>query len=202
MEQAWAAASFRLNSLKDEFKLLSMTMDDPAEDLGEYGRGYARSRLWEAYADRGRGGVCLVFDKGVAAASIPNQLRQIGRTAHGPVKYRNERLFREIFVDLGQALKGDLDRIADEKLARHMDSLFLTKNTEWASEREYRFIVQSDEEYVSVDVSKSLVGIWLGPETPKEAFHAVRNFARRADVAIAKLQWWNNAPLLVGIARD
>jgi hypothetical protein len=201
VDQAWAAASSRLNSLKDEFKLLSMTMDDPAEDEGEYGRGYARSHLWEAYADRGRG-VCFVFDKEVATALVPNQLQQIGRTAHGPVTYRNERLFREIFVDLSEALKGDLDRIADEKLARHMDSLFLTKNTEWASEREYRFIVQSDEQYVSVDVSESLVGICLGPETPKQAFHAVRHFARHADVAIAKLLWWNNDPLLVGIARN
>jgi hypothetical protein len=51
-----------VNALKDRFKLLALTMDDP-HDATVYGRGFARSRLWEAYGDRGRG-VCLVFEKG------------------------------------------------------------------------------------------------------------------------------------------
>jgi hypothetical protein len=201
VDQAWAAADARLNALKDEFKLLSMTMDDPANEEGEYGRGYARSRLWEAYAGRG-GGVCLTFDKSTAIASISEQLKRVGRSENGPVTYRNDELFREIFVDLGDALKGDVNRIADEKLATHMKALFLTKNAEWESEREYRFIVQSELPYVEVDVSDSLMGVCLGPETPKDAFYAIRYFAREADIAIGKLLWWNNRPLLVGIARD
>src|SRR4051812_18455487 len=52
-----AEGTGRLNELKDRFKLLAMTMDDP-EDPTVYGRGFARSRLWETYGDRGRG-VCL-----------------------------------------------------------------------------------------------------------------------------------------------
>jgi Protein of unknown function (DUF2971) len=201
VEQAWAAANERLNRLKREFKLLSLTMDDPADET-EYGRGYARSRLWQEYAGRGRG-VCLTFHKQTMIESLADQLSSFQRSAHGEVDYRNGRLFQEIFVDLGEALKGDLEAVANQKVATHLEALFLTKNTEWASEHEYRFIVRAEpEEEVFVNVSDSLVGVCLGPEAPQEAFYAIRHFAREGEVAIGKLLWWNNQPLLVGIARD
>jgi hypothetical protein len=200
VERAWADANLRLNTLRRRFKLLSFTEDD-LETPGEYGRGYSRSRLWESYADGGAG-VCLALHKETAANEVRPQVEELGRSTDGSVVYKNARLFEEIFVDLGEAVRGDLDRIADEKLATHMDALFLTKNTEWQSESEYRFIVECEPEFVYVDVPESLVGVCLGPETPDTALEAIRYFAREKTLAIGKLLWMNNEPLLVGITRD
>jgi hypothetical protein len=104
-------------------------------------------------------------------------------------------------IDLKEALDGDLDAIAEKIAEQHMDPLFLTKNTEWESEHEYRFIVQSTSEYESVDVSDSLAAVCLGPATPKEARHAVGLFGSQYGLGVGLLQWRNNDPTLVGLPR-
>jgi hypothetical protein len=203
MNRAQADATRRLNDLKSQFKLVSFTQDDP-ESLtpGEYGRGYARSRLWELYAGLGRG-VCLTFNKQVAIDELVLQLERLGAVRHGPVRYDNRPLSREIFFDLETLLKGRYDEAEESMLRNYMDELFLTKNTEWSSESEYRFIVRTpDENPVFVDVSGSLYGLVLGPETPKQYFPALRELSKASHLAIAQLMWWNNKPMLVGIALE
>jgi hypothetical protein len=201
MARAWTEVSTRLNSLKDRFKLLSFTQDEADQDIldGQWGRGYCRSRLWELYANGGRG-LCLVFHKQTAVEEILPQLETLGRAHHGSVLYSNKRLFEEIFVDLGEALKGNIDTIVEEKLARHMDALFLTKNVEWQSENEYRFIVETaDDAPVHVDVTNSLVGVCMGPLTPREYFPSIRTLCEAAHLSLGQLMWWNNDPLLIGV---
>jgi hypothetical protein len=78
--------------------------------------------------------------------------------------------FEELFA-------GDVDAIADRIAEQHLEKLFLTKNTEWESEREYRFIVRSPAEYEYVDVSNALVAVCRGPESARESEHALRYFA-------------------------
>jgi Protein of unknown function (DUF2971) len=203
MNRAQADATRRLNDLKSQFKLVSFTLDDP-ESLtpGEYGRGYARSRLWELYAGLGRG-LCLAFDKQATIDELLPQLEALGAVRHGSVRYANRPLSREIFFDLELLLKGRYDEAEERMLSNYMEDLFLTKNTEWSSESEYRFVVRTpDENPVFVDISNSLYGIVLGPETPKQYFPAIRELCNSSNLAVAQLMWWNNKPMLVGIALD
>lgn len=104
IQRGWVEATRKLTDLQSRFKLLSFTQDDPATE-GEYGRGYARSRLWEAYGDVGRG-VCLALDKAAAIEEIVPQLQALGQTHHGPVQYWNQALGREIQLDLNSAMEG------------------------------------------------------------------------------------------------
>jgi len=76
--RGYAVTAARLNLLRDEFKLLSLTTDSESAEEGVYGRGFARSRLWEAYAGRGSG-VCIVLRKQEALEVIPPQLEALGR---------------------------------------------------------------------------------------------------------------------------
>jgi Protein of unknown function (DUF2971) len=197
--RAWAAAEARVNVLRDEFKLLSFTMDedDPTWEAGPYGRGFARSRLWEQYA-RGGSGVCLVLRKDEALRAIPPQLAAAGTGTDGPVLYENARLATEIAMSYDEILSADLDAIADRIANSYLDRLFLVKNTEWQSEREYRFIVRSASEYEYVDVSTALVAVCRGPECPADAEHALRHFAAERDLAIGIVRWDNNWPMLIG----
>jgi hypothetical protein len=189
----YAEAVLRLNLLRDEFKLLSLTLDGEDVAEGTYGRGFARSRLWELYAGGGSG-VCLVLRKDEAVRVITQQLEALGCAGHGPVRYVNEPthvmfMFEELFA-------GDVDKIADRIAAEHLEKLFLTKNTEWQSEREYRFVVRSRAEYEYVDVSGALVAACRGPESVDESEHALRYFANEFGLAIGHVQWNHNVPIL------
>jgi hypothetical protein len=196
-QRGYAESSARLNLLRAEFKLLSTTLDSDRPDEGVFGRGFARSRLWEAYAGRGSG-ICLVLRKDDALRQLPEQLQTLGRVAHGAVRYQNAPINREIMFNIGEILAGDLDAIADRIAATHLDELFLTKNTEWESEREYRFIVRSPRQYDYVDIADCLHAVCRGPESARTADHTLRHFAKELEIGIGHVEWRNNSPMLIG----
>jgi len=189
-------ASVRLNLLRNEFKLLSFTTDSPNPDEGEYGRGFSRSRLWESYASNGTG-ICLVLRKNTAVEAITRQLDAAGTSAHGPVVYANGPTHAEIMLHF-EEIFGDLDVLAERIATRHLEKLFLTKNTEWESEREYRFVVRTPNAYEYVDVSASVVAMIRGPGSAREAEHALRYFAAELGIGLGFVQWNDNEPMLLG----
>jgi Protein of unknown function (DUF2971) len=200
MSRGQAEAAQGLAALKNQFKLLSFTQDD-AESAApdEYGRGYARSHLWERYSSVGRG-VCLVLRKDEAITEIASLLKRLGLEHHGPVAYRNQRLSTEIFFELEPILAGRYAEAEEAKLGQYMEDLFFTKNVEWSSEREYRFVVRTEDAApVFVAVAQSLQGVCLGPETPKQYYPALHELCTAAGIATTKLIWWNNDPILVNI---
>jgi hypothetical protein len=195
--QGIAASSAQANLLRDEFKLLSLTTDRDDNAEGKYGRGFAKSRLWETYANRGTG-VCLVLRKDTAVSSIPPRLARLGRQAHGPVVYRNTPIHTEVMFHFEDVLSGEVNAAAERIAENHLEKLFLTKNTEWASESEYRFVVRSKAAFEFVDVSDSLVAVCRGPSSAREAEHALRHFANELDLALGFVQWDHNDPILLG----
>jgi hypothetical protein len=142
--------------------------------------------------------VCLVLRKDEAASVITPQLEALGRAAHGRVRYANEPTHTNVMFSFEELFAGDVDAIADRIAEQHLEKLFLTKNTEWESEREYRFIVRSPAEYEYVDVSNALVAVCRGPESARESEHALRYFANEFGVAIGYVEWDHNAPRLLG----
>jgi DUF2971 family protein len=192
-----AVVSARLNLLRDEFKLLSLTIDSEHADEDVYGRGFARSRLWEEYAGGGSG-VCLVLRKDEALRAIPPQLDALGRAAHDAVHYVNGPIHTDIMINFQEIFSGQVDAAADRIAKNYLKKLFLTKNTEWESEREYRFVVRSPAKYEYVDVSSSLAAVCRGPESARDADHALRHFANELDIAIGFVQWDHNDPMLLG----
>jgi len=104
----------------------------------------------------------------------------------------------EYHVSFEELFAGDVDVIADRIAEQHLEKLFLTKNTEWESEREYRFVVRSPAEYEHVNVSQALVAVCRGPESAREAEHALRYFADEFGLAIGYVEWDHNDPRLLG----
>jgi hypothetical protein len=197
LARAWDRQSDRLNMLLNEFKLLSFTTDSECDE-GTYGRGFARSRLWDAYAQRGSG-VCLVLRMEAALRVIPPQLEAVGQPTHGRVRYENVPTHGEIMFHFEEML-GDLEAAADRIASNptYVEKLFLTKNTEWDSEREYRFIVRSSSDYEYVDISEALIAVCRGFASVPEADHALRHFVNELDIGLGVVQWFNNTPTLLG----
>ena len=92
----------------------------------------------------------------------------------------------------------DLDLLAERIASRHLDKLFFTKNTEWESEREHRFVVRSPNEYEYVDVSRALMAVVRGPESAADSEYVLGLVARELDIALGHFLWDHNDPILVG----
>ena len=199
--EAWTRAAVKAgehaNALRDQFKLLSLTTDAENSATDIFERGFARSRLWELYADRGRG-ICLVLNRDSAISSISQQLASLGQADHGLVRYRNESLSRAVSLTISS--DNDVDEIANRIVESHMHSLFLTKNKEWESEREYRFIVRTHQQHEYVAIRESLAAVVLGPDA-REAQFVMRLVASELDIGLGWLEWNNNNPHLIGLPR-
>jgi hypothetical protein len=63
-----------------------------------------------------------------------------------------------VMFSFAELFTGNVDASADRIAEQHLEKLFMTKNTEWESEREYRFVVRSPAEYEYVDVSGLAIG--------------------------------------------
>ena len=88
LEDANLDVNERLNDVvKHEFKLLSLTADRSGSEDGQFGRGYARPRMWDQYAE-GHRGVCLMFSEQELTETISRQLHDFRWSQHGLVHYR------------------------------------------------------------------------------------------------------------------
>jgi hypothetical protein len=186
-----------LNGLKRSCRLLALTQDDPDSPTSDdYGRGFARPRLWEQYGGA-HTGICLSFDRDALIGSMDAAFSGELFFRHGAVDYRDERLFRELIFDSAVLAEGvDLPSVVTDHLEKHWQSLFFTKLTDWASEHEYRFLVRrADFDPMYVDISDSLRSICMGPETSSSYFPSLAAFCEPHSISIRRLVWRNNEPL-------
>lgn len=142
-----------------------------------------------------------MLDRVIATESIASQLGRLGRCEHGLVRYKNESLHLPTTLQIGQDF--NVDSVADQIADKYLHDLFLTKNTEWESEREYRFIVRTQNQYEYVGIDDSLVAMILGPEAATEARWSAQWIARLAanqlGLGLGLLEWHNNDPWLIGL---
>jgi hypothetical protein len=200
-ELAYFQANERIGSLRLTSKLLSFSTD---ADAGSYrgtawnfGRGWARARMWEQYADSGRG-VCLVFDHGVLEPFVLEQLQELDpRSLAGPVKYRQEGLAGEDAADLRPAPGQSGEELVEQHLEQFMTILFLTKLLDWESEHEYRFVQPSYDDVESfVRYGDALTAVVLGHEFPDWQRSGALEAADRAAISVFKLRWDLSKPEL------
>ena len=197
----YTEASLRLNLLRDEFKLLSLTLDRDDTEEGACGRGFARSRLWELYAGRGSG-VCLVLRKSEAVGANRGATREARprRARSSALQERPDAHERHVLVRGTVRRRRQRDRGSNRRAIPRQ--ALSTKNSEWESEHEYRFIVRSPAEYEYVDISGALTAACRSPESVADAEHALHYFAKELGIAIGYLEWNHNDPILLGRPLD
>lgn len=192
--------SRHVNELKRTCRLLALTRDDPDATTGDYGRGFARPRLWEQYGGA-HTGVCLCFDRDALIGSMDAAFSGELFFRHDAVEYRDERLDRELDFDAAVLAEGvDLPSVVAQHLEKHWQSLFFTKLTDWASEHEYRFLVRrADFDPMYIGISDSLRSICVGPDTSGSYFPSLAALCEPHSISMRKLVWWNNVPRTVRI---
>jgi hypothetical protein len=154
-------------------RLLALTLDASNGYEGSassFGRGWARARMWEQYAE-GHRGVCLVFARDELTERIQESLvaQSLPTPYHRKVDYTEEGPAGAIpRIDLEEFLEGNIEESAVASFVEaHHDPLFFLKTLDWASEHEYRFVVTAPaHEYVRVAFGDALKAVIVGEKFP------------------------------------
>ena len=169
-------------------------------------RGWGRARMWEQYANQHKGAV-LVFDLNELCYAMDDGRK----TEHGevfstsPVTYQDRRLKIPMqgVYDSIEAIAEAVDNLSTSGKA--IGDLFYVKNTDWASESEFRILVMYGEQAALANLGKplfiaylsSLRAIVLGEKWVDVDWllgAAAQRGLIRSDVT--RCSWDNGAPVL------
>jgi Protein of unknown function (DUF2971) len=164
-------------------------------------RGWARARMWHQYASE-HTGACLVFDRTELLESVDNRIphQQGDLFTWGKVAYRDQALTIPLSVpmlaDVG--VEAALDNLSVRQGA--VEHLYLTKNTDWESEQEFRIVVirwnvgdKSVDEPIDVAFGNALRAVVFGDRFTGDI---VAMLADRPDVDALRCRWGDGVPLL------
>jgi hypothetical protein len=194
LEAVHGGINARVNAvLKQQFKLLSFTQDpDNAANGGEglFGRGYARPRMWEQYAE-GHRGICLLFSYERLIDVVDAQLASQPWSYRGEVRYRSmtDGLRADPQLVLERLTPDVLDAAAEELVADLLPDLFFEKFDDYASEQEYRFVTRAEQRFVHVQYGSALRGVVMGAEFPSEELAPLLLQCAEAGAALLRMEW-------------
>jgi hypothetical protein len=164
-------------------------------------RGWARARMWQQYAKK-HTGACLAFDRTGLLEAIDEQLLHHDGDLFfwGRVEYQDQPLTIPLrvpdLVDIG--IEKALDDLQTRKgTAQH---LYMTKNTDWESEQEFRIVVvrwnvpKSEANVpIKIDFRGCLKAIVLGEHF---AGDIATLLGTRTGVDVLRCWWGDGVPLL------
>jgi hypothetical protein len=180
-------------------KVLSMTIDASAYegDAEIFGRGYARARMWEQYAEAHRG-VCLMFRREDFERRALAELR-----ARSPNSWASAVNYtqRGILENPAATLMANNNpgtpaaRMVDKHVQQQYDWIFFTKLLDWESEHEYRFIESSmDDGYSHVEIGDTLSKIIVGHGFPDWQMPGFYGWCDRIGAQPWRMSWDRSRP--------
>lgn len=181
---------------KNKFKVICFTKNVNEENIVN---GYSKSRMWSQYGDDNKG-VCLVFDKNELEKSVQDiYINEEEKIVTGSVYYQNEYGMRNSSrnVDISNLNKYGPERIAFNHLKNYYEELFLTKNSDYRDENEYRIIVMMQREIqLFLSITNSLKGIILGDNCSMGYYPIFKQFMKEKNIFVKKLFWSDWRPCI------
>lgn len=198
--------------LKNDWRIACFVSDPPSaafnspDRLGAeqmqamHDRGHSRPRMWAQYADNHKG-ACLVFDKAALATQFAELGARMGlEVLSGPVEYENVRVAPRLELgafcaDMNGVRRFGLEEASRRHARQFWRELFLTKNTDWSAEYEFRWLLNGKSEGdLFVPIGGTLRGVLVGSEFPEALEAPVRDCAGALDVKLARMDWSNGIP--------
>jgi hypothetical protein len=187
------------NEFKRHTKLLALSTDAPhgfEHPAAEpFGKGWARTRMWERYAEAHRG-VCLAFRADRLKERVTEQLKAQGaeRVLDDRVYYRETGLhgaIHSLSLGLDDFTAEGVERALSDHFDRHGETLFFTKTLEWATEFEYRFVAYTRDSpgYTFVDFDDALAQVFAGDQFPAIEIPGLFAFCEALDVEPRQFRW-------------
>ena len=195
LEESHGAINGYVNKiLKQEFKVLCLTQDPPRPSAvgdGLFGRGYARPRMWEQYAERHRG-VCLLFSYEELTETVVEQLAGLSWSRQGEVRYRSmtEGLSQDPHIPFERLSSEPIEKVAEELVDDLAPQLFFEKFDDYASEQEYRFVARDHRtRFLYVRFKSALRALVLGAEFPPEEMTPLLFRCAEVGAALLRIEW-------------
>lgn len=182
----------------------------PLPDAGGgclFHRGWARARMWDQYAEKHEG-ACLVFNKLALIEAIDKQIPHASGDLFfcGNVEYRDQP--RTIPLKVGDLVNAGIAEVLDnlrvlEGAAHH---LYMTKNTDWQSEQEYRIVVvrwdvaaAEENRPLAIDFRDALRAVVLGEHYAGDVEALL---GARSGVDVLRCWWGDGVPMLAWPVTD
>lgn len=181
-------------------KVLCLTRDRTATDeIGLHARGWARARMWSQYA-ADHAGCCLILDAEALRGRV-NDSAGDASWFHGAVNYADRAVAGSdgiLSFSLELLRERGVETVANEYIESHWSSLFFTKNTDWQSEEEFRFVILDDKSEHWIDIRDCLRGVVVGSEFPNTELSVLPGRLERLGLdrlPVAHLSWHNGSPI-------
>jgi hypothetical protein len=187
--------------LRESVHLLCLSEDRPNRDGidGRYGNGPRRARMWAQYAGN-HTGVCLVFDKErlIEAADEQFPTSRDRSLLHQPVQYLAENEHPRMPMLHVPGAEQDLREVIEAMVRDHADELFFTKDWDWMSESEYRFLLRGEtNEIEEFDVSDALEAVIAGQQFHRVYKPGLWKLCQEIGVDALEIQWQTGPPMVV-----
>ena len=203
-EDALERAYFEFHRLAaeifDQAHPLALTVDAAYPWPDElFGRGWARARMWEQYAEAHKG-VCLMFDRERLTEYVSSDLhRQLNaRPYEKPVEYTPSG--GELTLNLGEFPTPVPADFVRKYIEDNHHELFFKKTLDWETEHEYRFAATAPlGKPLYADYGDALVGIIVGEKFPDWQHASAIESAHQVGLEPQLMLWENNHPVPVAL---
>jgi hypothetical protein len=187
------------NRLKETCKLICLSEDAMGEShTGEFARGYARPRMWAHYGDNHRG-VCLIFDRDQLHEHLLPTLTELGEVFSDSVAYRDAPIpTRALTLSINAILDQGIERVLDALVASYWRELFFTKACDWATEREFRYLVRTHTEGPAfVSIEGAMRAVCIGDAVSDVYEPSLHALCAENGLDLCKINWHNGKPIIV-----
>jgi hypothetical protein len=202
-----AEAQHLVGDIRAQMRIVCLTMDAGGyedDQIRAFGRGYARARMWEHYAD-GHRGVCLAFSATCMTQTFFGAVQRFGAAYCGPVRYTHGgfAVSPARLIDASTLAEGDPAMLLTRHVMRHHEHLWALKLSDWDSEYEYRFVAfmpaASLNEPIHVPFAHCLQAIILGECFDPQFLERARALATSMGVRLCRLEWDSGRPSICAV---
>lgn len=189
----------KINEIKlREWKVLCVSMNHPQQEKHDnpFYLGNCRPTMWAHYGENHKG-ICLKLNGKMLDYRIKELKSKKGCSVFsGKVKYNDFDLLKPIFFHANfEQLSQDLNQEARNHLKDHYKEYFLLKARDWIMEREFRWIIFSEEdapEYISIE--GLIDGVTIGGNYPKEDILLIKKLCHELGIEPTGMNWRQGIP--------
>ncbi|MGC1375902.1 MAG: DUF2971 domain-containing protein [Anaerolineales bacterium] len=169
--------------------------DNPKQEIEHSQYGVARPSMWAHYAGN-HSGVCIVFDGKKLDENIRNELKdKQTEIFHGFVRYDYEKSTSWIKVIPSE---GSTHKKIDEirsSMIKNYDENFLYKSPDWKSEREFRWLIQSqDTSEIFVSIENAIKAVIVGVDFDEVYEPSLKILCEQLGIPAGRIRWENGVP--------
>jgi hypothetical protein len=185
----------------EEWQILCMTchnnpsyifiVADPITEIDHSRYGFSHSRIWAQYGENQRG-VCLIFDGRKLEENLQKKSGNDFKIKHGYVRYDIEKSRRANTIFQNPNEKADQIR---DILLKHYEEEFLYKSTEWKSEHEFRWLINTViDERVDVSIDRVIKAVIVGANFPKVYEPSLKVLCKELGIPAGRMSWNKGMP--------